>query len=124
VRSLDDLEQPRLVEPGVGDDQLVELRSGKHCLDLRPRVDLAGEVVDDAAAARAERLAQVPARRLVADEHRAPAHTDGTKHRSRDHFVARAEEADQRGDDHRTDDVEAKRREVLPRADRKRERER
>ena len=58
VRSLHDLEQPGLVDPRIGHDQLVERAVRQRFLDPG-RTRLAGELVVDAAATCAERLAQM-----------------------------------------------------------------
>src|SRR6476469_7035331 len=102
---LDDLEQPRFVDPGIRDDQLVERPARERGLD-GARVALAGEVVVDAAAAGAERLAQLLPRLPVANGHRLAAHADRLEDRAGEQLVTRAEKADQPRDEQRTDDVE------------------
>ena len=89
-----------------------------------PGVELADEVVVDAAARGAERLAQPRHLLRVADEQRAPAHAHRAQERAGHGLVAPAEEADQHRDEDGRRDVEAERREVLAGADRERERER
>src|SRR5690348_6661796 len=113
---LDDLEEPAFLDTGVGDDQLVERPLRERVLDER-RVALARELVEDAAATRAERLAQVTPRLGIADQYRLATHTDDTEHRAGDELVARTEKGDQRGNEDRADDVEPERREVLSGSD-------
>ena len=120
---VDDLEQPRIVETRVGDDQLVERELVERFLDVGSLLHLADEVVDDAAPARAERCAEMRACLVIADEHHFAAHAGGAQQRRGHHLVAAAEDGDQDRDEDRTDDVQAERREVLSGADRERERE-
>ena len=98
---------------------------GERLLDLRAGIDSPDELVVDAAAARAERLAQVRARgsrrRRAARRRRTPT---AAHERPGERLVAPAEQADQHRDEDRADDVEAEGREVLAGADRERERER
>ena len=123
MRGLDDLEQPRVVDPGVGDEQLVEGRAREHRLDARVGVDLADELVVDPAAARAERSRRCSRAAGVADEHDLAPHTGGAKDVSGDQLVARAEERrSATATKIAADDVEPERREVLAGADREDER--
>ena len=111
-----------LGEPAVRDDQLVERLAREACLDVGLGIDLADEVVVDAAAlapSDSRRCARASSSPTSTTFRRTPA----ARSMSREHLVARAEEADQDRDEDRTDDVEAERREVLSGADRERERE-
>ena len=98
VRSLDDLEQPR--RRGARSRRRSARRAAcrrSELLDLGPGLDLADELVVDAATARAERLAKVRRALRVADEHGVAAHTGRAQQDvpvSR--LVARAKEGDQR----------------------------
>src|SRR5207247_8967851 len=108
----------------VGDGQLVAPLPGHVLWQRWPGCDRAGELVVDTAAARAEALAQPVDLLRLADEQRLPPHAVRAHQRPRQRLVAPTEDADQQGDEESGGDVEPERREVLPRADRKRERER
>jgi hypothetical protein len=123
VRAFRDLQQTLLVVAGVGDDQLVELVTLQCGFDAGIRLDFVDEVVVDAAAARAEHLAQVQPLIRIAYEHHPAPNAHRAHHRTGEALVARAEQADQQCDEQRADDIQAERLEVLAGADRERERE-
>ena len=92
---LDDLEQERLGDLVVGDDQLVEilaLERGR--ARPGPGGDVPSELVVDPAAAVAERRAQVVDLVAGADEEHAAADAERAQHRPGDRLVAPAEQAD------------------------------
>ena len=123
MRLVDDLEQALLRQACVRDDQLVERVRRECMLDLATGLDLVDEEVVDPTSPSAERRPEVRTLRSVTDDHGAATYSDRVQSDSGDRLVARTQNADRRGDEHRGDDVQPEGREVLTGADRENQRQ-